>query len=97
RNERELAGICNAMAIDPFGSQSIDIAAPAYGMLWDAEQRRSAGTADVEIWDHVASAWQDLSRSHRAGYARWRQAEALLTQRHQNARAAQVLKDAARL
>ena len=93
---QQLADIRKAMTIDPFASQSMDVAAPAYGVLWDAELRRSAGTADAEIWERTASAWQDLDRPHRAAYARWRQAEALLTQRHQHARAAPVLKDAAR-
>ena len=51
---------------------------PAERATWDAERTRVAGPGDPGAWDGAAKAWQDLSYPHRAGYAWWRQAQALL-------------------
>ena len=53
-------------------------AIPAQRATWDAERTRLAGPSDPDAWGAAAGAWQDLGCPHRAGYAWWRQAEALL-------------------
>ena len=45
---------------------------------WDAELGRSVGKSDPDAWQDAAATWQRLGRPHRAAYALWRQAEALL-------------------
>jgi len=44
----------------------------------EAERSRAAGPGDPERWAAAAQAWEALGRPWHAGYARWRQAEALL-------------------
>jgi class 3 adenylate cyclase/DNA-binding CsgD family transcriptional regulator/tetratricopeptide (TPR) repeat protein len=44
----------------------------------EAEWSRVAGTSDPERWAATAQAWEALGYPWQAGYARWRQAEALL-------------------
>jgi DNA-binding CsgD family transcriptional regulator/tetratricopeptide (TPR) repeat protein len=44
----------------------------------EAEWSRAAGTSDPERWAAGAGAWEALGYPWHAGYARWRQAEALL-------------------
>ena len=51
---------------------------PAERATWDAERTRLTGPSDPEAWAVAAKAWQDLGCPHRAGYARWRQAQAQL-------------------
>jgi len=51
---------------------------PADRADWDAERTRLAGSSDPAAWDAAGKAWQALSCPHRAGYARWRQAQAQL-------------------
>ena len=51
---------------------------PAERATWDAERTRLTGPSDPEVWAVAAKAWQDLGCPHRAGYARWRQAQAQL-------------------
>jgi len=46
----------------------------------EAEWSRAAGPSDPERWAGAASAWEALGYPWQAGYARWRQAEALLAQ-----------------
>jgi DNA-binding CsgD family transcriptional regulator len=62
---------------------------------WDAERTRVAGSGDPGAWDGAAKAWQDLCCPHRAGYARWRQAEVQLDAGQPAAAAAGVLRAAA--
>jgi DNA-binding CsgD family transcriptional regulator len=45
---------------------------------WEAERTRLAGPSDPAAWAAAGKAWQALGCPHRAGYARWRQAEAQL-------------------
>jgi DNA-binding CsgD family transcriptional regulator len=49
---------------------------------WRAERSRAAGVSDPTAWSVAAEEWEALDYRHRAGYARWRQAEALLTMPH---------------
>jgi tetratricopeptide (TPR) repeat protein len=44
----------------------------------EAEWSRAAGASDPERWAVSAQAWEALGDTWQAGYARWRQAEALL-------------------
>jgi ATP/maltotriose-dependent transcriptional regulator MalT len=44
----------------------------------EAEWSRAAGPGDPERWAAAAEAWEALGYPWQAGYARWRQAEALL-------------------
>jgi ATP/maltotriose-dependent transcriptional regulator MalT len=48
--------------------------------LIDAEQSRLAGHSDPDLWARAAYYSRACSRPHQAGYAAWRQAEALLAQ-----------------
>ena len=49
-------------------------------VLWQcaAERERANGLDEAETWARIAAAWTGLSRPLPAGYAGWRQAEALL-------------------
>jgi DNA-binding CsgD family transcriptional regulator/tetratricopeptide (TPR) repeat protein len=51
---------------------------PAERATWDAEQARLAGAGDPAAWRAAAEAWQHIGWRHRAGYAWWRQAQALI-------------------
>jgi DNA-binding CsgD family transcriptional regulator/tetratricopeptide (TPR) repeat protein len=62
----------------PFTDHPYVATIPAERATWDAERTRVAGPGDPGAWDGAAKAWQDLSYPHRAGYAWWRQAQALL-------------------
>jgi DNA-binding CsgD family transcriptional regulator len=62
----------------PFADHPFAAAIPAQRATWDAERTRLAGPSDPDAWAAAAGAWLDLSCPHRAGYAWWRQAEALL-------------------
>jgi DNA-binding CsgD family transcriptional regulator len=80
----------------PFTEHPLVAAIPAAKATWDAEGSRSAGASDPVAWSVAAERWEALGYRHRAGYARWRQAEALLTAtRGGRAAAASVLSIAA--
>jgi DNA-binding CsgD family transcriptional regulator len=74
-------------------------AIPAARATWDAERGRAAGASDPAAWSVAAERWEALAYRHRAGYARWRQADALLaaSQGGKGAAAATVLSTAADL
>jgi DNA-binding CsgD family transcriptional regulator/tetratricopeptide (TPR) repeat protein len=57
----------------------------------EAEWSRVAGPSDPGRWAASAKAWEALGYPWQAGYARWRQAEALLAQGAPRADAAQAL------
>ena len=79
----------------PFADHSFVAANPAQRATWDAERTRLAGPSDPDAWGAAAQAWQDLSCPHRAGYAWWRQAEALLEAGQPAATAVRPLRAAA--
>jgi len=82
----------------PFTDHAFLAANPAIRATWDAERSRAAGEGDAEEWSVAAGRWDSLGYRHRAAYARWRQAEALLALRHGGrAAAAAVLSTAADL
>jgi len=79
----------------PFADHPFVAAIPAQRATWDAERTRLAGPSDPDAWGAAAQAWQDLSCPHRAGYAWWRQAEALLEAGQPAATAVRPLRAAA--
>jgi DNA-binding CsgD family transcriptional regulator len=74
----ELVGALEQMTVDPFGAHYF-VAAVAEGADWRAETERAYGRDEPGVWETAAACWDRLGRPHRAAYARWRQAEALLT------------------
>ncbi len=82
----------------PFTEHPFVATIPAACATWDAERSRAAGASDAEAWRVAAERWEALDYRHRAGYARWRQAEAILAAPHGGrAAAATVLTTAADL
>jgi DNA-binding CsgD family transcriptional regulator len=79
----------------PFDDHPFVAATPAHRATWDAERTRLSGSSDPDAWGAAAKAWQDLGGPHRAGYAWWRQAGALLEAGQSAAAAADALRAAA--
>jgi DNA-binding CsgD family transcriptional regulator/tetratricopeptide (TPR) repeat protein len=69
--------------------------AVAEKLTWQAEWSRLKGQSNASMWEQSAAAWDAIARPHEAAYARWRQAEALLTMPGGRASAAAVLRTAA--
>jgi DNA-binding CsgD family transcriptional regulator len=74
----DLAGWAERMAGVPLADHPYVATIPAERATWDAERTRLAGQSDPAAWGAAGKAWQDLGCPHRAGYARWRQAQAQL-------------------
>ena len=49
---------------------------------------------DPELWNETAILWSNSSQPYQVAYARWRQAEAVLTQRGDRQRVAELLREA---
>jgi DNA-binding CsgD family transcriptional regulator/tetratricopeptide (TPR) repeat protein len=64
----------------------------AYAVLGEAEAARLDGQSDPERWAAAAAGWEALGQPYPAAYARWHQAEALLTQRGSRAEATATLR-----
>jgi DNA-binding CsgD family transcriptional regulator len=79
----------------PFADHPLLAAIAAERASWDAELSRLAGAREPELWSAAARAWQNLGCPHRAGYAWWRQAQALLAAGQPSAVAASALQAAA--
>ena len=90
-----LAAWAEQMGGAPFADHPFAAAAAAERTTWDAERARLAGPGDPGAWADAAKAWQDLGCPHRAGYAWWRQAQALLDAGQPAAEAAGPLRAAA--
>src|SRR6266566_1327976 len=90
-----LADWAGRMDAVPFTDHPFVATIPAERAIWDAERTRLAGESDPAAWDAAAKAWADLGCPHRAGYARWRQAQAQLDTGQPAAAAAGVLRAAA--
>jgi DNA-binding CsgD family transcriptional regulator len=69
--------------------------APAEMWQSRAELSRAKNNSDATLWGRAADAWEGLNRPHRAAYARWRQAEALLAASDGRSLAAPILRRAA--
>ena len=65
--------------------------------LLRAESDRVHRRSDAGVWADVAARWTALSRPYPAGYARFRQAEAILASRGDRSEAAAALEEAARI
>lgn len=91
----DLASWVDQMAGAPFNDHPFVATIAAERATFDAERTRVAGTSNPEAWSGAAKAWQDLSCSHRAGYAWWRQAQAQLDSGQPTAAAAAALRAAA--
>ena len=74
----ELTALRERCPRDPFTGGQVPVTKGADAATWSAEWSRLADT-DPTMWEAAAEAWTDLGRPHRAAYARWRQADALLT------------------
>jgi tetratricopeptide (TPR) repeat protein len=81
----------------PFTDHPYLATIPAARTTWDAERGRAMGASDPAAWSVAAERWEALDYRHRAGYARWRQAEALLATPRGGGAAATVLSTAAGL
>jgi DNA-binding CsgD family transcriptional regulator len=81
---------------DPFGDGGIPETKTAETLNWRAELCRVRNDNDPDRWDAAAQEWTRLQRPHRAGYARWRQAEALLATPKGRGAARDVLRTAGR-
>ncbi len=68
----------------------------AHATLGEAEATRLGGRPDPERWAAAVTAWERLAQPYPAAYARWRQAEALLTRRGPRAQARAALRQAHR-
>jgi DNA-binding CsgD family transcriptional regulator/tetratricopeptide (TPR) repeat protein len=68
--------------------------AAAHATLGEAEATRLAGESDPECWVAATGAWDQLAQPYPAAYARWRQAEALLTRHGTRAAATTALRQA---
>jgi DNA-binding CsgD family transcriptional regulator len=78
----------------PFTEHPFVAIIPAARATWDADRGRAAGASDPVAWSTAAERWEALDYRHRAGYARWRQAEAILAAPHGRRAAATVLSTA---
>jgi DNA-binding CsgD family transcriptional regulator/tetratricopeptide (TPR) repeat protein len=68
---------------------------PADRVGWIAERARAAGVPDPAAWEAVAREWERIRRPHKAAYAWWRCAEAVLTRNGRCAASAAPLRSAA--
>jgi len=84
-----------ALNVDPFADREVPATAHADLLSWHAESGRLRGESDAAAWQGAAEAWDALNRPHRAAYARWRQAEALLGRPQGRTRATTTLRTAA--
>jgi DNA-binding CsgD family transcriptional regulator/tetratricopeptide (TPR) repeat protein len=66
----------------PFTDHPFVAIIPAARATWNAERGRAAVASDPGAWSVAADRWEALDYRHRAAYARWRQAEALLATPH---------------
>lgn len=62
-----------------------------------AEHARFMRLPAADLWAEVATRWEEIAQPHRALYARWREAEALLQAHEDPSRAKDVLRAAHRL
>jgi DNA-binding CsgD family transcriptional regulator len=79
----------------PFTEHPFVTAIPAFRATWNAEHSRAVAASDPLEWNVAAEQWEALGYRHRAAYARWRQAEALLAAPHGSGVATSVLSTAA--
>jgi DNA-binding CsgD family transcriptional regulator len=76
---------------DPFADHPFFLTVSIEGREWDAELRRCQGNDQPELWLALAQEWDSFGRPHRAGYAWWRAARALLDRGQRGPAAAALL------
>jgi DNA-binding CsgD family transcriptional regulator len=91
----ELASWLERMEAVPFTDHPWVARIPADRAIWDAERTRLAGSSDPGAWHTAAKTWESLGYPHRAGYAWWRHAQALLDAGQPATAAAAALRAAA--
>jgi tetratricopeptide (TPR) repeat protein len=74
----ELRDLLARCCFDPFNQPAMPPTAACESRAWTAECSRFEGTSDIEAWNAAARGWEQLGAPVRAGYARYRQAEARL-------------------
>ena len=79
----------------PFDADDPRPEAPAEMWRWRAELSRAENNSDATLWGLAAETWDELGRPHRAAYAHWRQAEALLATPDGRSAASPILRRAA--
>jgi DNA-binding CsgD family transcriptional regulator len=79
----------------PFADHPWVATIPAERATWEAERTRLAGASDPAAWGGTAKTWDGLGCPHRAAYAWWRQAQALLDAGQPPTAAAAALRSAA--
>jgi DNA-binding CsgD family transcriptional regulator len=72
----------NDLPTDPFAQHPFFLTNTVEGQEWTAELHRCQGDNQPELWLTVAREWDTFNRPHRAGYAYWRAAQALLHDGH---------------
>jgi DNA-binding CsgD family transcriptional regulator len=92
----DLVSWVDRLAVTPFTDRPADVYRPAERATWLAERFRLAGDSDQAAWAAAAKTWADIEHTHRAAYACWRQAQALLDAGHPAAAAAPALRAAAK-
>ena len=90
-----LASWVDEMGGTPFTDHPWVATIPAERATWDAERTRLAGASDPAAWGGAAKTWDGLGCPHRAAYAGWRQAQALLDAGQPPTAAAAALRAAA--
>jgi len=91
----DLASWARRVPGGPFTDHPFVATIPAERATWEAERARLTGPSDPLAWAAAGKAWQDLGCPHRAGYARWRQAQAHLDAGQPATTAADALQAAA--
>jgi DNA-binding CsgD family transcriptional regulator/tetratricopeptide (TPR) repeat protein len=91
----DLESWVDRLEVRPFTDHPTDMYPPAERATWQAERTRLTGDSDQAAWAAAAKTWADMGRVHRAAYARWRQAQALLGAGHPATAAAPALRAAA--
>ena len=92
----DLMSWIDRLAVSPFTDLPGQVYPPAERASWEAECTRLNGASDPGAWSAAAKTWAGIGRPHRAAYAWWRQAQALLDAGHPAAVAAPVLRAAAK-
>ncbi|HEX2469297.1 MAG TPA: AAA family ATPase [Candidatus Limnocylindrales bacterium] len=91
--DRQVAPIADLL--DSVGEAAVgDTRRTALAGMCRGELDRIRATADADVWDRTAAAWDEAGRPAPAAYARFRSADARITSRGDRAAAVALLRDA---
>lgn len=90
----KLRGMQQVVAPDPFSATAPVRVAAATHAAWRAELARVAASDTSDGWARAAALWDEVRRTHDAGYCRWRAGQCALRE-GQTAVASRLLKRAA--